>query len=95
MDHITFDGWDTLIVVWNWGEESRVPYKVDRVSDYPDQTITEVDGEQRIGPFSISGFRLDNVIKAIEPIQKIILGTQIIPEDNQRFICPPIVVRGE
>ena len=39
--------------------------------------------------------RLDNVIKAIEPIQKIILGTQIIPEDNQRFICPPIVVRGE
>ena len=95
VDHITFDGWDTLIVVWNWGEESRVPYKVDRVSDYPDQTITEVDGEQRIGPFSISGFRLDNVIKAIEPIQQIILGTQIIPDNNQRFSCPPIVVRGE
>lgn len=94
-ESITFDGWDTLKVKWVWGEESRVPYRVDRVSDYPDQTVTEVDGEQRIGPFRVNDHQLNEVIKAIEPIQQIILDTQIIPDNNQRFSCPPIVVRGE
>ena len=55
----------------------------------------EVDGEQRIGPYSISGYRLDNVKKAGETVRQIILGTQIIPDNSKRFSCPPIVVRGE
>ena len=95
VDHITFDGWDTLKIVWAWGDESKVPYTVDRVSDYPDHTVMEVDGEQRIGPYSISGYRLDNVKKAGETVRQIILGTQIIPDNSKRFSCPPIVVRGE
>ena len=95
VDHITFDGWDTLKVGWVWGDESKVPYTVDRVSDYPDHTVMEVDGEQRIGPYSISGYRLDNVKKAGETVRQIILGTQIIPDNSKRFSCPPIVVRGE
>lgn len=95
VDHITFDDWDTLKVVWVWGEESKVPYCVDRVSDYPDQTVTEVDGEQRIGPFRVSGYRLDNVIKAGAAIREVILNTRIIPDNSQRFSCPPIVVRWE
>ena len=94
-ESITFDGWDTLKVKWVWGKESRVAYQVERVSDYPDQTVTEVDGEQRIGPFRVNDHQLNEVIKAIEPIKQIILGTQIIPDNNQRFSCPPIVMCGE
>ena len=92
VDHITFDGWGTLKVVWIWGSESRVPYSVDRVSDYPDQTITKVDGEQRIGPFRVFGHRLDNVIKAGEVFRKVILNARIIPDNSQRFSCPPMVM---
>lgn len=55
----------------------------------------EVDGEHHIGPYRLSGFWLENVIKAVEPIKQTILGTQIIPDNNQRFSYPPIVVRGE
>ena len=95
VDHITFDGWDALKVVWVWGDESTVPYTVDRVSDYPDQTITEVDGEQYIGPFRVRGHRLENVIKAGEAIREVILNTRIIPDNSQRFSCPPFIVRWE
>ena len=95
VDHITFDDWDTLKVVWVWGEESKVLYRVDRVSDYPDQTITDVDGYQRIGPFHVSGHRLENVINAGEATREVILNTRIIPDNSQRFSCPPFVVRGE
>ena len=95
VDHITFDDWDTLKVVWVWGEESKVLYRVDRVSDYPDQTITDVDGHQRIGPFHVSGHRLENVINAGEATREVILNTRIIPDNSQRFSCPPFVVRGE
>ena len=95
VDHITFDGWDALKVVWVWGDESIVPYTVDRVSDYPDQTITEVDGEQYIGPFRVRGHRLENVIASDEISRQILLGIQIIPDNNQRFSGPPMVVRGE
>ena len=95
VDHITFDGWDTLKVVWVWGEESKVHYRVDRVSDYPDPTITEVDGKLRIGPFRVGSHRLDNIINAVEAFREVILDTRIIPDNSQRFSCPPFIVRWE
>lgn len=92
--YITFDGWDTLKVVWIWGKETRVPYQVERISDYPDQTVMVVDGEQRIGPFQVGNRQLKQVQKANEPIKQVILKTKIIPDNSHRFSCSPLVVRG-
>lgn len=93
--YITFQNWDTVEIGWNWGEATTVPYRVTRISDYPDQTIRVVDGEQRIGPFRLGRYQYDQVRNAAVQAMQEILNTRIIQDKSHRFACPPLVQRGE
>lgn len=89
--YITFQNWDTVEIGWNWGEATTVPYMVKRITDYPDQTIQVVDGEQRIGPFRLESSQYDQVVKATQQVKQVILNTRFIQDKSHRFACPPRV----
>ncbi|MGN0983757.1 MAG: recombinase family protein, partial [Gemmiger sp.] len=92
IEHITFDGWDTLQVMWIWGKETRAPYAVERASDYPEPYARVAEGKQSIGPFCVSDYQRREVEQAAALTKQQILKTRIIADHSHRFSCPPLVV---
>lgn len=93
--YINFQNWDTVEIGWNWGDVTTAPYRVKRITDYPDQTIRVIDGEQCIGPFRLESRQYDQVKNASEQVKQVILNTRIIQDKSHRFACPPLVQRSE
>lgn len=92
---ITFKDWNTLKVIWNWGEETTVPYIVHRLSDYPVQTIETINDKDYIGPFPISPRLRNQLDKTNKLIKEKIMNLRIIDDNTHRFPCPPLIEKGE
>lgn len=91
---ITFKDWETLKVIWNWGEITTVPYIVHRLSDCPDQTIKTISGKDYIGPFPISPRLKNQLEKTNQLIKEKIMSIRIIDDTTHRFPCPPLIEKG-
>ena len=77
-----------LIVVWYSGKETVVPYNVERISDFPVQTIIN----NHIGPFKLTAYQRAVTEDKNRRIKEVIYNTRIIRDNSHRFPCPPLII---
>ena len=75
--------------------EGQKDFSTNGLGRLPDAISCKVT-EERNGQYELHmEYRLDNIINAVEAFREVILDTRIIPDNSQRFSCPPFIVRWE